>query len=69
MYLPLVRSVVIVTLGMILIKFLALYIGLLVYAKYEHCDPVSTGVVHKSDEVSFVNVLYLITDIVSHGFV
>lgn len=60
------RSVVIFITGMILIKGLTIYIGLCLYAKYEHCDPVASGIVEKSDQVSkhrsrrWPNTFYLI---------
>lgn len=52
------RSVVIFIIGMIIIKFLALYIGLCLYAKFEHCDPVAAGLVHKSDQVNIVKMIF-----------
>lgn len=45
------RSVWIFVAGMIVIKFLALYLGLLVYAKYAHCDPIKSGFIEKPDQV------------------
>lgn len=36
-----------------IIKALCLFSGLIVYARYHDCDPVSTGILSKSDEVSF----------------
>lgn len=44
------RSVLIFVIGMICIKFLALFLGLCVYAMFEHCDPVEAGLIKKSDE-------------------
>lgn len=45
------RSVWIFVGGMIAIKFFALLLGLLMYARYEHCDPVKSGVIEKVDQV------------------
>lgn len=45
------RSVVIFIVGMIVIKVLTIYIGMCLYAQYEHCDPVASGVVQNPDQV------------------
>lgn len=45
------QSVWIFVAGMIITKLSALYLGLLVYAKYENCDPVKSGLVKKVDQV------------------
>lgn len=45
------QSIIIFTIGTILIKFSSIYIGLCVYAKYENCDPVKSGIVQKTDQV------------------
>lgn len=45
------RSVWIFVGGMILIKLCAIYLGLLIYAKYAHCDPVKSGIIEKPDQV------------------
>lgn len=44
---------------MIVIKYLAVFLGLCIYATFEHCDPIQAGVVSKSDEVlNFVGFFY-----------
>lgn len=55
------RSVLFFTIGMIIIKFLVIFLGLIMYATYEHCDPIRAGVVSRSDEVriTFEVFLYL----------
>lgn len=45
------RSVLLFIVGMIVIKFLAIFLGLLIYAAYERCDPIHAGVITRSDEV------------------
>lgn len=45
------RSVWIFVGGMIVIKLCSLYLGLLVYTKYAHCDPIKSGLVKKPDQV------------------
>lgn len=41
---------------MIVIKVLTIYIGLCLYAQYEHCDPVASGLVEKPDQVCYVQI-------------
>lgn len=45
------RSVWIFAIGLIFIKACSCFTGLLIYARYETCDPVSTGVVNKLDQI------------------
>ncbi|XP_055316602.1 sodium-coupled monocarboxylate transporter 1-like [Sitodiplosis mosellana] len=45
------RSVLFFTIGMIFIKLLAMFLGLVIYATYEHCDPIRAGIVSRSDEI------------------
>ena len=45
------KSLVIYTGGMIFIKTCSMFMGLLMYAKYEDCDPFSSGKVKKLDQV------------------
>lgn len=47
------QSVWIFAAGMIIIKLCALYFGMLVYARYENCDPIQSKLVQKSDQVQF----------------
>lgn len=37
--------------GLIFIKFFAIFLGLCIYAMYEHCDPISAGDINRSDQV------------------
>lgn len=50
------RSVWIFVAGMIIIKLCALYLGLLVYARYAKCDPVKSGLIQKSDQVRYTGI-------------
>ncbi|XP_059617498.1 sodium-coupled monocarboxylate transporter 1-like [Phlebotomus argentipes] len=45
------KSVWIFTLGLIFIKSCCIFVGLIIYAKYETCDPYSMGVVAKLDQI------------------
>lgn len=45
------RSVWIFAVGLVVIKACSCFTGLLIYAQYETCDPVSTGVIKKLDQI------------------
>lgn len=45
------KSVWIFTGGMIFIKACCIFVGLIIYAKYETCDPYSMGIVTKLDQI------------------
>lgn len=45
------NSVIIFTIGLIFIKSCSCLIGLIMYANYEDCDPVTTGHVKKLDQI------------------
>lgn len=46
------RAILYFTVGMIIIKFFAIFLGLCIYANYEHCDPKLAGDIARSDQVS-----------------
>lgn len=45
------RVVWIFGIGHIFVKLFSVYSGLIIYAKYEDCDPVTTGIVEKPDQI------------------
>ncbi|GAB0095301.1 sodium-coupled monocarboxylate transporter 1 [Sergentomyia squamirostris] len=45
------KSVWVFTLGMIFIKSCCIFVGLIIYAKYETCDPYTKGTVSKLDQI------------------
>lgn len=53
--------------GLIFIKCCAMFTGLIVYAKYEHCDPIKAEIVQKTDQVREIamndlfNIKFMIT--------
>lgn len=51
------RSVWIFTAGLIVVKSLCCFTGLIMYAQYETCDPITTKAVEKNDQVTRKNIL------------
>ncbi|XP_012259063.2 sodium-coupled monocarboxylate transporter 1-like [Athalia rosae] len=45
------RAICITGVGLVLVKWLSIFTGLIIYAKYHGCDPISTGVVSKADQL------------------
>jgi len=45
------RSILLNTIGLWILNILAVLCGLVLYAYYQNCDPLSTGLVAKPDQV------------------
>jgi sodium-coupled monocarboxylate transporter 8/12 len=55
-------TVVYFTIGITVIASFSIFIGLMMYSRYAHCDPFTTGVVQKSDQL----LPYFVLDVASH---